>query len=166
MADIIKYLKPADFLTVGGMVSGFTAILLYSWGELILGSFALLIAAFIDAIDGKVARKFGGATAFGKALDFSDIVSFGTAPAVLLCVLFPDSMGYVTASLFLTASLLRLARFNVMKKPSGGMPTTANGAIFPALCFLQLGLGFSDYFFVAAALVSCVLMLSSFKLRK
>lgn len=165
MASIASYLKPADFLTVGGMLSGFSAALLYSNGELLTGSIALLIAAFLDAIDGKVARKFGGATDFGKALDFSDIVSFGVAPAMLLCVLFPDEIGYATAAIFLTASLLRLARFNVMKKPSGGIPTTANGVIFPVLCLLQLQLGFSNHVFAFAALISSLLMVSSLRLK-
>lgn len=126
-----------------------------------------LAAAFFDAIDGKVARKTGGGTNFGKALDFGDLVSFGAAPAFLISFVVRDYIGYAVAAIFLTASLLRLARFNCTNTPYFiGMPTTLNGVIFPLLFFLQRLLGFSNYAYVAAALVSSALMLGTFRLGK
>jgi len=163
---ITSYMKPADSLTVIGMLCGFASAFLFSSGDMVNGIVALLAATFFDAIDGKVARSLGGASAFGKALDFSDIVSFGVAPAFMILHFFPNEIGYASVAVFLTASLLRLARFNISDGPSVGMPTTANGVIFPALYYLQSTFGFSEYSFVVVALVSSAIMVSAFRLRK
>ena len=165
MEGIAKYLKPADALTVLNALSGMAAIVYFSHGNMLNGILAMLAATFFDAIDGKVARMMGGGTPFGKALDFADLISFGAAPAFLITFLVGGYVSYAIAAIFLTASLLRLARFNVTNTPFFiGMPTTLNGVIFPAVFFLQRLLGFSNYAFVAAALVSSALMLGSFRL--
>ncbi|MFH0830013.1 MAG: CDP-alcohol phosphatidyltransferase family protein [Candidatus Aenigmatarchaeota archaeon] len=165
MEEITKYLKPADALTVMNALSGMAAIVYFSHGNMLNGILAMLAATFFDAIDGKVARMMGGGTPFGKALDFADLISFGAAPAFLISISTNNYFGYAVAAIFLTASLLRLARFNVTNTPFFiGMPTTLNGVIFPAVFFLQKLLGFTGYAYLAAALVSSALMLGSFRL--
>ena len=165
--SIIRYLKVADGVTVLSLLSGFAAIIYFSHGNFFNGSLALVAAAFFDWIDGKVARALGGGTDFGKALDFSDLVSFGVAPAFLVATLVPGTFGYFSAGIFLTASVLRLARFNITKENASlGMPTTFNGIIFPAMYFAQNYFYFTSYAFPIAALVSSALMLSSFRLGK
>ncbi len=166
--SIKKYLKLADIVTIFSLLSGFLAIVFFSRGKFYEGMIALLFAAFFDWTDGKVARagKIGG-TAFGKALDISDLLSFGAAPALFIAQILPNYFGYAAAGFFLTASLLRLARFQITEtKFSIGMPTTLNGLIFPAIYFLQNYLGFSEYFYAVAALVSSALMLSNFEIKK
>ncbi len=165
--SISGYLKLADLVTIFSLLSGFAAIIFFSRGNFFSGSIALLFAAFFDWIDGKVARKFGGGTAYGKALDIADLVSFGAAPAVLISVALPNYFGYFAAAIFLTASLLRLARFQIEEtKISIGMPTTINGMIFPVVYFLQNYFGFDNFAYVFVALISSALMISSFELKK
>ncbi len=165
--SIKNYLKLADAITIFSLLSGFAAIIFFSQGSFFSGSIALIFAAFFDWIDGKAARKFGGGTAYGKALDIADLVSFGAAPAVFISVAAPNYFGYAAAAIFLTASLLRLARFQIEEtKFSIGMPTTFNGLVFPAVYFLQSYFGFDNFVYVVVALISSALMISSFELRK
>ena len=165
--SIRNYLKLADIVTIFSLLSGFAAIIFFTHGNFFSGSVALLFAAFFDWADGKAARAFGGGTKYGKALDIADLVSFGAAPAVLISVAIPNYFGYAAAGIFLAASLLRLARFQIEEaKFSIGMPTTVNGLIFPAIYFLQNYFSFSEYVYAAAALVSSAMMLSSFELKK
>lgn len=165
--SIKNYWKPADAITIFSLLSGFAAIIFFVHGNFFSGSLALLAAAFFDWLDGKVARKFGGGTAYGKALDIADLVSFGAAPAVLISVAVKNYFGYAAAAIFLTASLLRLARFQIEETNfSIGMPTTANGIIFPVVYFLQSYFGFDNFVFAVVALASSALMLSSFETKK
>ena len=111
--SISGYLKLADLITIFSLLSGFAAIVFFSRGKFSEGMIALLFAAFFDWADGKAARLLGKGTAFGKALDISDLLSFGAAPAVFISAILPNYFGYATAGFFLTASLLRLARFQI-----------------------------------------------------
>ena len=93
----------------------------------------IFLGMFFDAVDGKVARMVGGASRFGAQLDsFSDMISFGLAPALLVKVLIEhegplyDSWGnpwdnprvhFVAAAVFTVMAMLRLARFNLETEP-------------------------------------------------
>ena len=78
----------------------------------------VLIAAFLDGIDGRVARLFKASSRFGAQIDsLADIVNFGVAPALVLYAYLLDSAGspgWIAALLFVIACGLRLARFNVL----------------------------------------------------
>src|SRR5690606_8667941 len=78
----------------------------------------VLIAALLDAIDGRVARLIQGASKFGAQMDsLADIVNFGVAPGLVLYAYLLDragAFGWIAALLFAIACCLRLARFNVM----------------------------------------------------
>jgi CDP-diacylglycerol--serine O-phosphatidyltransferase len=78
----------------------------------------VLIAAFLDGIDGRVARLFKASSKFGAQMDsLADIVNFGVAPALVLYAYLLDragSPGWIAALLFVIACGLRLARFNVL----------------------------------------------------
>lgn len=165
--SIKNYLKLADVVTIFSLLSGFLAIVFFSRGKFYEGMISLLFAAFFDWADGKVARKFGGGTAYGKALDISDLLSFGAAPALFIAQILPNYIGYASAGIFLTASLLRLARFQIEETNfSIGMPTTINGLIFPVIYFLQNYFGFDNFAYAIVAIVSSILMLSSFEIKK
>ena len=79
---------------------------------------AVVLAAILDGLDGRIARLLNGQSRFGAELDsLSDFVNFGVAPALILYsfILFHlKSIGWVVALVFAIASCLRLARFNVM----------------------------------------------------
>lgn len=78
---------------------------------------AIAIAAFLDGIDGRVARFLKSTSRFGAELDsLTDFLNFGVAPAVLLYVWALDelrSLGWIAAMIFAICAALRLARFNV-----------------------------------------------------
>lgn len=95
---------------------------------------SLLIAAIFDTFDGMVARQLGATSEFGKEYDsLADVVTFGTAPAVLVFAWGLHALGKPgvgIAFLFLVSVSLRLARFNVITGKSDyryfvGLPSPA-----------------------------------------
>jgi CDP-diacylglycerol--serine O-phosphatidyltransferase len=78
----------------------------------------VLFAAFLDGIDGRLARMMKATSKFGAQMDsLADIVNFGVAPALVLYAFLLDragSFGWIAALLFAIACGLRLARFNVL----------------------------------------------------
>jgi CDP-diacylglycerol--serine O-phosphatidyltransferase len=82
----------------------------------------VLLAAFLDGIDGRVARMMKATSKFGAQMDsLADIVNFGVAPALVLYVAILDqarSIGWIAALIYAIAAGLRLARFNVMAESS------------------------------------------------
>ncbi len=78
----------------------------------------VLFAAFLDGIDGRLARMMKATSKFGAQMDsLADIVNFGVAPALVLYAFLLDragSPGWIAALLFAIACGLRLARFNVL----------------------------------------------------
>ncbi len=78
---------------------------------------AIVAAAILDTLDGRVARLLKGASKFGAELDsLSDFVCFGVAPAMILYLwAMPGTAkaGWVACMLFAMSMGLRLARFNV-----------------------------------------------------
>ena len=83
----------------------------------------VLIAAFLDGVDGRLARMLKASSKFGAQMDsLADIVNFGVAPALVLYAYLLDqagSVGWIAALLFAIACGLRLARFNVMAEDPG-----------------------------------------------
>ena len=71
----------------------------------------------LDTLDGFFARLTNSSTAFGVQLDsLADMVSFGLAPAVLAFTwgLWPlKRLGWAAGFIYVTATAMRLARFNV-----------------------------------------------------
>jgi CDP-diacylglycerol--serine O-phosphatidyltransferase len=78
----------------------------------------VLFAAFLDGIDGRLARMMKATSKFGAQMDsLADIVNFGVAPALVLYAFVLDqarSLGWIAALIYVIAAGLRLARFNVM----------------------------------------------------
>lgn len=105
-----------NILTVLALCAGLTAILYGYQGKWKFAVLAVVIAAILDALDGRVARLLGGSTKFGAELDsLSDFVSFGVAPALLVFLWTLHSaneIGWVITLVFAVCAALRLARFN------------------------------------------------------
>lgn len=110
------YILPSLF-TVGNMLCGFAAVLHALQGRLGLAGMLILLASFLDALDGRIARLTNSTSEFGKEYDsLADVVSFGVAPAILVyqwCLSILGRWGWAVAFLFLVAGSVRLARFNV-----------------------------------------------------
>ena len=79
---------------------------------------AIVFAALLDGIDGRIARMLKGTSRFGAELDsLADFVNFGVAPALILYfwgLQELKSAGWIAALVFAICAALRLARFNVM----------------------------------------------------
>ncbi|MHB2167953.1 CDP-diacylglycerol--serine O-phosphatidyltransferase [Alsobacter sp. R-9] len=109
-----------NLVTLLSLCAGLTAMRLAIEGpdKLDRAVYAILIAAVLDGLDGRLARLLKGTSRFGAELDsLADFVSFGVAPAFILYTFgLHDiaSLGWIVALLFAMACALRLARFNVM----------------------------------------------------
>lgn len=99
---------------------GFFSIIASTRGAWVAGAFTILLAAFTDGLDGRVARLTASESAFGEQYDsMSDLVSFGVAPSFLIfqwALHEHGRWGWVACFLFLTCAALRLARFNTQKQ--------------------------------------------------
>lgn len=108
---------PGTF-TMLNAVCGFIAIILTLEGETLNACWFIILAGFLDALDGKVARLSGVASRFGVELDsLADFASFGVAPAVLIYSLKLESLGklgwIVITAIYIMAAGFRLAKFNL-----------------------------------------------------
>ena len=105
-----------NILTVLALCAGLTGILYGYQGKWKFAVLAVVIAAVLDALDGRVARLLGGSTKFGAELDsLSDFVSFGVAPALLVFLWSlhgAQELGWIITLVFVVCAALRLARFN------------------------------------------------------
>jgi CDP-diacylglycerol---serine O-phosphatidyltransferase len=77
---------------------------------------AIIIAAILDGLDGRIARLLKGESRFGAELDsLSDVIAFGVSPALIMYLWslqnFPQ-FGWFCALAFVVCQALRLARFN------------------------------------------------------
>jgi CDP-diacylglycerol---serine O-phosphatidyltransferase len=113
----VRILVP-NVVTLLALCAGLTAIRLAFEDRYGLALAAVVFAAILDAIDGRLARFLKGTSRFGAELDsLSDFVNFGVAPALILYfwgLHGLKSAGWIAAMVFAICAGLRLARFNVM----------------------------------------------------
>lgn len=110
------YLLP-NLLTTGAMFAGFYAVIAGMGGDFRSACVAIIVAMFLDGLDGRVARMTNTQSAFGAEYDsLSDMLAFGVAPA-LICFSWSLSqlgnIGWTAAFVYVACAALRLARFNV-----------------------------------------------------
>jgi len=105
-----------NVLTLLAICSGLTSIRFAIEGRLELAVAAIIFAAFLDGIDGRVARFLKSTTRFGAEMDsLADFVNFGVAPALLLYFTILNGLpfGWTVSLVYASCACLRLARFNV-----------------------------------------------------
>lgn len=140
----VRVLVP-NVITLLALCAGLSAIRMSIEGrnELALG--AIVFAAILDGIDGRVARMIKGQSRFGAELDsLADFVNFGVTPALILYFWQLhdfNNVGWIAAMIFAISSCLRLARFNTQIDQPNDLPFAANyftGVPAPlgALCVL------------------------------
>ncbi len=113
----IRVIVP-NLVTLLALAMGLTAIRFAIEGLYETAVIAVIIAAVLDGLDGRIARALRGTSRFGAELDsLADFVDFGVAPALILyfwSLHEIKSLGWFAALVFAIACALRLARFNVM----------------------------------------------------
>jgi CDP-diacylglycerol---serine O-phosphatidyltransferase len=105
-----------NLLTLLALCAGMTAIRFALNGNFQSAVLAILVAAVLDGLDGRVARLLKATSQFGAELDsLSDFVSFGVAPAAIMYLWTTaalHSFGWAIVLFYAVCCALRLARFN------------------------------------------------------
>jgi CDP-diacylglycerol--serine O-phosphatidyltransferase len=172
-----------NILTIVALCTGLTALRFGIDGRWTGAMILVLCAAFLDGMDGMVARLLKATSEFGAQLDsFSDFVSFGVAPATLLYLWNlheAGAIGWIASLLLCVSTALRLARFNVKnttvmtpeeaaqkKVFFEGVPSPAGAilALLPMIISFQMDTveegGFSPYIVCLWVLLVAGLMVS------
>ena len=130
-----------NMLTLIGVCIGLTSIRFALSGEFHLAIIAIIIAALIDGLDGRIARLIKGTSKVGKELDsLTDMISFGVAPAFIMYFWKLNTLGrfgWLLCLVYVICVALRLARFNINsnQEPSWkdnffeGVPSPAGGIL-------------------------------------
>src|ERR1700712_1626394 len=126
----VRMLVP-NVITLLAICAGLTAIRLSTEGRMELAVGAIVFAAILDGLDGRVARMIKGQSKFGAELDsLADFVNFGVAPGLILYfwqLHELNNVGWIAAMIFAISGGLRLARFNA---PMGDPNKPAFAAAF------------------------------------
>ena len=111
----IRMLVP-NLITLLAICAGLTAIRLSTEGRMELAVAAIVFAAVLDGVDGRIARMIKGQSKFGAELDsLADFVNFGVAPGLILYfwqLHDLNNVGWIAVMIFAICNSLRLARFN------------------------------------------------------
>ncbi len=137
------YLVPGLF-TVANMFCGWASIVYAMRGEYEIAGPLIGFAMVLDMLDGRIARMAGATSEFGEEFDsLADVISFGVAPATLVFAwgMAPlGRLGWAAAFLYVTATALRLARFNIQGKSGDkryfvGLPSPPAAGVLAATVF-------------------------------
>ena len=130
-----------NMLTLIGVCIGLTSIRFALDGKFEFAIIAIILAAIIDGLDGRIARLIKGTSKVGKELDsLTDMISFGVAPAFIMYFWKLNTLGrfgWLVCLIYVICVALRLARFNVNsnQEPSWrdnffeGVPSPAGGIL-------------------------------------
>tara|TARA_Y100001970_G_scaffold285989_1_gene407053 strand:- start:619 stop:1413 length:795 start_codon:yes stop_codon:yes gene_type:complete len=145
-----RYLLP-NILTLAGVCLGISSIKFSIDGNFSLAVIFIILAAVLDALDGRIARLIKGTSEFGKELDsLTDFVSFGIAPVFILYFWELNKygkLGWAITLIYSVCCVLRLARFNLTKVDDKqlwksnyfeGVPSPAGGILILMPLFFEL----------------------------
>lgn len=141
-----------NLVTLAAIAMGLTSIRFAIESKFEIAVVAVIVAAILDGLDGRIARALRGTSRFGAELDsLADFIDFGIAPALILYLSSLQeikSFGWFATLVFAIAAALRLARFNTMlddpDKPAWhnnffvGMPAPAGAIIGLLPLYLHL----------------------------
>lgn len=134
-----RFLVP-NAVTLCNMFCGFLAIIYASAHHFEKAVAAIALAIVLDGLDGRVARRLKATSKFGVEFDsFSDLVSFGLAPALMVYHWsfqpYADELGVPIAFVYALCAASRLARFNIQAenlKGFTGLPTPGAAGLVAA----------------------------------
>ena len=164
-----------NMLTLIGVCIGLTSIRFALDGRFELAIIAIIFAALIDGLDGRIARLIKGTSKVGKELDsLTDMISFGVAPAFIMFFWKLNTLGrfgWLLCLVYVICVALRLARFNVNsnQEPSWrdnffeGVPSPAGGILVLTPLIISLS-GFDLYTLNYNVIVPVFFIITSFLL--
>ena len=144
-----------NMLTLIGVCIGLTSIRFALDGKFEFAIIAIIFAALIDGLDGRIARLIKGTSKVGKELDsLTDMISFGVAPAFIMYFWKLNTLerfGWLLCLIYVICVALRLARFNINSSQESswrdnffeGVPSPAGGILVLSPLIISLS-GF-DY---------------------
>ena len=130
-----------NMLTLIGVCIGLSSIKFALDEKFELAIIAIIFAALIDGLDGRIARLIKATSKVGKELDsLTDVISFGVAPSFVMYFWSLNNLGkfgWLLCLIYVVCVTLRLARFNVNsnEEPSWkdnffeGIPSPAGGIL-------------------------------------
>ena len=130
-----------NMLTLIGVCIGLSSIRFALDEKFEFAIIAIIFAALIDGLDGRIARLIKGTSKVGKELDsLTDVISFGVAPAFIMYFWKLNELGrfgWLLCLVYVICVALRLARFNInsAQEPSWkdnffqGVPSPAGGIL-------------------------------------
>jgi CDP-diacylglycerol--serine O-phosphatidyltransferase len=154
MVKVSRSIVPS-FFTVGNMFCGYYSVIFAFNGKISLAAWMIFAGAFLDAMDGKIARFTKSSSKFGVEYDsLADVITFGFAPSFLIYSVYATKLGVVGILLSFLPLLfgsIRLARFNIQFK--GFDKDYFTGLPIPiAALTLSSFVIFSDYFYKNAGM--------------
>ena len=159
-----------NMLTLIGVCIGLSSIKFALDGKFELSIVAIIFAALIDGLDGRIARLIKGTSKVGKELDsLTDVISFGVAPSFIMYFWSLNNLGkfgWLLCLIYVVCVALRLARFNVNsnEEPSWkdnffeGVPSPAGGIL--VLIPLILSLSGFDFLIISYNILVPVFFIS------
>lgn len=157
-------------VTLSNLLLGIVSLIFTMNQQYSVAAIAIIIAMFLDGMDGKIARKLDVTSTFGKELDsLCDLVSFGVAPAILVystSLQFMGILGLIISLAFALCGAIRLARFNVLNITTHfiGIPITFAGSILAITVFFSNKIPSMAFPFLTILL--SYLMISNIKVPK
>lgn len=155
-----RFLLP-NAVTVGNLFCGFISIIYSASDRYEKAVIAIILAMLLDGLDGRVARRFNATSKFGVEFDsFSDLISFGVAPAILMYHWafrpIADEFGVFISFVYILCAAFRLIRFNITEinlKSFDGLASPAGAALVAALVNLSPRAEPGNLMFINAALL-------------
>ena len=162
----IKRLVP-DTITSCNLLCGAVAVLMATEGAFLYAFLFILLGAFFDFFDGMSARLLKVPSPLGIQMDsLADDITFGLAPAMMLCCYLRPLIGWwcLIALLMAAASARRLAKFNIDERETSsfiGLATPANAIFWGSLCcmtYAMMAAAWMPWVLLALSLLSCYLL--------
>jgi len=145
-----------NIFTLVGVCIGLSSIKFAFDGRFEISIIAIIVAAIIDGLDGRIARLIKGTSKVGKELDsLTDVISFGVAPAFIMYFWKLNELGrigWLICLIYVVCVALRLARYNITSSGESswkdnffeGVPSPAGGV----LVLMPLVFSFSELQFI------------------
>lgn len=151
---------------------GIISIIFCINGKIMLSCFFILLASLLDGYNGRLSRKFCPASSLGRELhSLSDLISLGTAPAILLWKLSLSGLGiigYLILLIFPICGAYKLARFDITQVDNvyTGIPITIAGAALALDGIATKKIGIHTGLTAILMLLFSYLMVSTIKFKK